>query len=88
MIHCHFVMLKYQVLYLKLLQGNFRDKIFRDFCVIYENHKNIRPWKLSYIKTHDSESRGQEEAGRTRRTSELFTCSTALKFVNALNTPP
>ena len=38
------------------------------------------------IKTHDSESRGQEEAGRTRRTSELFTRSTALKFVNALNT--
>ena len=40
------------------------------------------------IKTHDSESRGQEEAGRTQRTSELFTCSTALKFVNALNKPP
>ena len=40
------------------------------------------------IKTHDSESRGQEEAGRTRRTSELFTRSTALKFVNALNNPP
>ena len=40
------------------------------------------------IKTHDSESRGQEEAGRMRRTSELFTCSTALKFVNALNKPP
>ena len=39
------------------------------------------------IKT-DSESRGQEEAGRTRRTSELFTRSTALKFVNALNKPP
>ena len=39
------------------------------------------------IKTHDSESRGQE-AGRTRRTSELFTRSTALKFVNALNKPP
>ena len=37
------------------------------------------------IKTHDSESRGQEEAGRTRQTSELFTHSTALKFVNALN---
>ena len=36
------------------------------------------------IKTHDSESRGQEEAGRTRRTSELFTGSTALKFVSAL----
>ena len=41
-----------------------------------------------YIKTHDSESRGQEEAGRTRRTSELFTRSTALKFVNVLNKPP
>ena len=40
------------------------------------------------IKTHDSESRGQEEAGRTQRTSELFTRSTALKFVNALNKPP
>ena len=41
-----------------------------------------------FIKIHDSESRGQEEAGRTRRTSELFTRSTALKFVNALNKPP
>ena len=45
--------------------------------------------KLVYkIKTHDSESRGQEEAGRTQQTSELFTCSTALKFVNTLNKPP
>ena len=43
---------------------------------------------MSNIKTHDSESRGQEKAGRTRRTSELFTRSTALKFVNALNKPP
>ena len=34
-----------------------------------------------YIKTHDSESRGQEEAGRTRRMSVLFTGSTAVKFV-------
>ena len=42
---------------------------------------------MRVIKTHDSESRGQE-AGRTRRTSELFTRSTALKFVNALNKPP
>ena len=41
-----------------------------------------------FIKTHDSESQGQEEAGRTRRTSELFTRSTALNFVNALNKPP
>ena len=43
---------------------------------------------ITIIKTHDSESRGQEEAGRTRRTSELFTRSTALKFVNALNKLP
>ena len=40
-----------------------------------------------YIKTHGSESWGQEEAGHTRRTSELFTGSTTLKFVNALNKP-
>ena len=40
------------------------------------------------IKTHDSESRGQEEAGRTRRMSVLFTGSTAVKLVNALNKPP
>ena len=40
-----------------------------------------------HIKTHDSESRGQEVAGRTQRTSELFTHSTTLKFVNALNKP-
>ena len=41
-----------------------------------------------HIKTHDSESRGQEEAGRTRRMSVLFTGSTGVKFVNALNKPP
>ena len=40
------------------------------------------------IKTHDSESRGQEEAGCTRRMSVLFTGSTAVKLVNALNKPP
>ena len=40
------------------------------------------------IKTHDSESRGQEEAGRTRRMSVLFTGNTGVKFVNALNKPP
>ena len=52
---------------------------------------NIHNHKHDYyndIKTHDSESRGQEEVGRTRQTSELFTRSTALKFVNALNKPP
>ena len=40
------------------------------------------------IKTHDSELRGQEEAGRMRQMSELFTGSTALKLVNALNNLP
>ena len=44
--------------------------------------------KQQIIKTHDSESRGQEEAGRTRRMSVLFTGSTGVKFVNALNKPP
>ena len=46
-------------------------------------------YKFKLIKTHGSESRGQEEACRpTRRTSELFTGSTAVKLVNALNKPP
>ena len=40
------------------------------------------------IKTHDSKSRGQEEAAYTRPLSELFTRSTALKFANALAKPP
>ena len=40
------------------------------------------------IKTHGNESRGQEEAGHMRRMSELFTRSTAVKFVGALNKPP
>ena len=44
--------------------------------------------KLSDIKTHDSELLGQEEAGRTRQTSELFTRSTPVKLVNALNKLP
>ena len=42
----------------------------------------------TFIKTHDSESRGQEEAGRTRRMSVLFIGNTGVKFVNALNKPP
>ena len=42
----------------------------------------------SFIKTHDSESQGQQEAGRTRRMSVLFTGSAGVKFVNALNKPP
>ena len=43
---------------------------------------------MRVIKTHDSESRGQEEAGSTQRTSVLFTGSTAVKFVNTLNKLP
>ena len=43
---------------------------------------------IIFIKTHGSESQGQEEAGRMRRTSELFTGTIAKKFVNALNKPP
>ena len=43
---------------------------------------------MSVIITHDSESQGQEEAGRTQQMSILFTHSTAVKFVNALNKPP
>ena len=47
-------------------------------------------WSVSMmnIKTHDNESRGQEETGRTQETSELFTCSTTLKFANTLNKLP
>ena len=48
------------------------------------------------IKTHDSSKlrltivsrEAKKEAGRTRRTNVLFTGSTALKLVNALNKPP
>ena len=36
--------------------------------------------KNYHIKTHDSELRGQEETGCTQQTSELFICSTTLKF--------
>ena len=53
-------------------------------------HAQLKCWLhySSKIKTHNSESLGQEEAGRTRRMSVLFTSSTAVKFVNALNKPP
>ena len=54
-------------------------------CFVYLVHKLIT---CMYIKTHSSESRGQEEAGHTRQTSELFTGSTAVNFVNALHKPP
>ena len=40
------------------------------------------------FKTYDSELQGQEEAGHAQRMSVLFTCSTAVKFVYALNKLP
>ena len=40
------------------------------------------------IKSHDSESRGQEETGRMQRMSELLTGSTTLKLINALDNLP
>ena len=49
---------------------------------------SITSLQCSYIQTHDSESRGQEEADRTRQMSVLFTGSTAVNFVNAVNKPP
>ena len=48
----------------------------------------------SYIKTHDSELRGQEEAAiiretkNTRPLSELFTRKTVQKIATALTKPP
>ena len=44
--------------------------------------------KINIASRYISESRGQEEAGRTRRMSVLFTGNTAMKFVDALNKPP
>ena len=55
-----------------------REKYTINYCA-FQNAK---------IKTHDSESRGQEEAGRMRRMSVLFTGNTGVKFVNTLNKPP
>ena len=50
-------MLKYQILYLKMLQGIFCDKIFCDFCVIMKimkifNHRNLElQWNLCIMDT-------------------------------------
>ena len=43
---------------------------------------------FNYSYWISSESPGQEDAGRMRQMSELFTGSTAMKFVNTLNKPP
>ena len=42
------------------------------------------PDDFKCIKTHDSESRGQEEAGRTRRTSRLTIVSREAKKKQAV----
>ena len=47
-----------------------------------------KDFSILSIKTHNSESQDQKEAGCTQRMSELFTGSTTLKFVNALNKLP
>ena len=64
---------------------HFRLKYVRTKC---DNMVSFYKSSHNWIKTHDSELRGQEEAGRTRRMSVLFTGSTGVKFVNALNKPP
>ena len=56
--------------------------------IIMLTHAHAHTTTHTVAKTHDSESRGQEEAGRTQQTSELFTHSTAMKFVDTLNKPP
>ena len=55
---------------------------------MYISNASIIIASYSNIKTHDSELRGQEEAGRTRRMSVLFTHNSAVKFVNTLNKLP
>ena len=69
-----------------------RQNIIRQFLLWVISPK-FSPSKILYrtvIKTHDSESRGQEEAAIIRETkitrplSELFTRKTAKKIANAL----
>ena len=71
--------------------NNFQHKActlyLRDTFILHvDSFHNSDP--LKSFETDDSESRGQEEAGRTRQMSKLFTGRTALKFAKALNKPP
>ena len=61
---------------------------YKEVSLLHVILANFYDCRFNEYQTHDSESRGQEEAGRTRQTSELFTRSTALKFVNTLNKSP
>ena len=64
---------------LNLINGNVQPKNF-------ETKEPIN--QVNCIKTHDSESRGQE-AGRTRdKQVSYLHVAPLLKFVNALNKPP
>ena len=63
-----------------------------DLCKIFEvaiiasliGFVGISNTSLHYpTKIHDSELRGQEEAGHMQQTSELFTCSTTVKLLIA-----
>ena len=65
-----------------------REAIAYNGKYFYELNQFVKRFPLLYIKTHDSESQGQEEAGYMQQMSELFTRSTVMKFVNALNKPP
>ena len=69
----------------KEISETFDNEIYRQpFTGLETQYKQLQFYRkhlnfvVRNIKTHDSESRGQEEAGRTRRTSVLFTGSTTL----------
>ena len=74
----------------KLIQYCQRSEISRKVI----NPKCMILYVHIYIKTHDSESRGQEETAiiretkNTRPLSELFTRKFVQKFTNALVKPP
>ena len=65
-----------------------QHKSLAKYLIVLTMHTKTSLYYVYYIKTHDSESRGQEEAGHMQRMSELFTGSTALKLGKALNKPP
>ena len=62
------------------------EEVLEQQPVLYvNNNDNVNMYNY---QTHNSESQGQEEASRMQQTSELFTDSTTVKFVNTLNKPP
>ena len=66
----------------------FTTYIHHNLCLLAD-YKVLFLWLKICIKTHDSESRGQEEAAvRNERVSYLHVRSTTLKFENAVAKPP